>query len=177
MSRLGKKPIVLGNKVEASITSGALTVKGPLGSLSRVFPPVVEVAVANGEVTTKLVSNNPESLPLWGTVASHIKNMVEGVTKGFEEKLLIEGIGYKADVKGESLVMSLGFSHPVNVAVPSGLKITVDKNIITIKGIDRELVSRFAANIRAMKKPEPYKGKGIMYVGEKIRRKQGKKTV
>lgn len=177
MSRLGKKPIALGDKVEASVASGVFTIKGPLGTLTRTFPDVVEIVVANGEVTTKLLSNNPDSLPLWGTVSSHIKNMVQGVSKGFEEKLLIEGIGYKGEVKGDSIVMSLGFSHPVNVPIAPGLKVTIDKNIITIKGVDRELVSQFAANIRAMKKPEPYKGKGIMYVGEHIRRKQGKKTV
>lgn len=177
MSRLGKKPIVLGDKVEANIASGVFTVKGPLGTLTRAFPDVIEVAIANGEVTTKLLSNNPDSLPLWGTVSAHIKNMIQGVSKGFEEKLLIEGIGFKGEVRGEAIVMSLGFSHPVNVSVPQGLKVTIDKNIITIKGVDRELVSQFAANVRALKKPEPYKGKGIMYVGEHIRRKQGKKTV
>ncbi|MEK7068361.1 MAG: 50S ribosomal protein L6, partial [Patescibacteria group bacterium] len=117
-----------------------------------------------------------EARALVGTYASHIRNMLQGVTAGFTKKLLVEGVGFKWDVQGKTVNLALGFSHPVKVAIPEGLTVTADKGALTIVGFDKELVGQFAANIRALKKPEPYKGKGIRYEGEVIRRKQGKKA-
>lgn len=176
MSRIGKKIIEIPPKTTASMSGSVFTVKGPLGELSRDFGPRILITITDKEITMKPVTNTLELNALWGTVGSHITNMVMGVNKAFEKKLMIEGIGYKAEVKGDKLAMSLGFSHPVVVPIPSTLKVTSEKNIITISGTNNEDVGQFTAYIRSLKKPEPYKGKGIMYVGEVIRRKQGKKT-
>ncbi|MDE1975413.1 MAG: 50S ribosomal protein L6 [Patescibacteria group bacterium] len=176
MSRLAKKPITIPPKTEASFASGVLTVKGPLGSITRNLRPHVGVVVENGAIALTLVNDNLEGKALIGTYASHIRNMLSGVNKPYEKKLVIEGIGYKADVKGKDLVLAVGFSHPVSKAIPADLKVSVEKNNIAISGIDREKVGQFAAEIRAVKKPEPYLGKGIKYADETIRRKQGKKA-
>jgi large subunit ribosomal protein L6 len=130
--------------------------------------------IADGAVTLK--PKNDNSKALWGTYASHIVNMIAGVNKPYEKKLIIEGIGYKADVKGAELVMGLGFSHLVKITIPADLKVVSEKGVVTVSGIDKEKVGQFVANIRAQKKPEPYKGKGIRYSDEVIRRKQGKKA-
>ncbi len=156
------------------MTGNTVVVKGPLGELSRIVPSGINVDVKDNLVT--VTAPNPEKDALWGTMTAHIKNMVAGVNKAYEKKLIVEGIGFKADVKGSDLVMALGFSHPVVVAIPKGLKVTSEKNVITVSGINNELVGNFTASIRAFKKPEPYKGKGIRYDGEVIRRKQGKKA-
>ncbi len=177
MSRIGKKPIELGEKTTAEMKDGVFSVTGPLGTLTRPFKPEITIKVEGKTVVLEPVRNSLEINALWGTYASHIKNMVDGVNKVFSERLVIEGIGYKADVKGEKIVMGLGFSHLVNVEIPKGVKVVMEKNVMVITGSDKEQVTRFAAYIRSLKKPEPYKGKGIMYEGEKIRRKQGKKTV
>jgi large subunit ribosomal protein L6 len=176
MSRIAKKPIALPAKTEASFAAGVITIKGPLGSLSKTIRPYIDVAIANNEITLTL--NNPtlQARALWGTYASHIKNMIAGVHKAFEKKLIVEGIGFKADVKGKELVMALGFSHPVVVPIPADLKVTTEKNNVTVSGMDCEKVGQFAAVVRALKKPEPYLGKGIRYSDEVIRRKQGKKA-
>lgn len=176
MSRLAKKPVQLPEKTSATYADGVITITGPLGSLSRTFSTDGVMIAVEGNTVTISAKNTEVVDPIVGTVASHIRNMVAGVNKAFEEKLQIEGIGYKAEVKGDKIVLSLGFSHQVPVEIPKTLKVTVDKNIITTSGINKEEVSQFAAQIRALKKPEPYKGKGIMYVGEVIRRKQGKKA-
>jgi large subunit ribosomal protein L6 len=177
MSRIGKKEIALGDKATAEMKDGVFSVTGPLGTLSRAFKNDINIKIENKVVTLEPVKKTLETNALWGTYASHVFNMVEGVNKAFVERLVVEGIGYKADVKGEKIVMGLGFSHPVNVEIPKGVKVVMEKNIIVISGADKEVVTSFAAYIRSLKKPEPYKGKGIMYEGEKIRRKQGKKTV
>ena len=177
MSRIAKKPIAIPEKTDVSFAAGVLTVKGPLGELKKTLRPDIEVKVENKEVTLTPVRNSLDVLALWGTYASHLRNMMAGVHTAFVKKLIVEGIGYKSDVKGKELVMALGFSHPVNMIIPEGLKVTAEKNIITISGMDCELVGLFAAQVRGMKKPEPYKGKGIRYEGEVIRRKQGKKSV
>jgi len=156
------------------MTGNTVVVKGPLGELSRIVPSGINVDVKDNLVT--VTAPNPEKDALWGTMTAHIKNMVAGVNKAYEKKLIVEGIGFKTDVKGSDLVMALGFSHPVVVAIPKGLKVTSEKNVITVSGINNELVGNFTASIRAFKKPEPYKGKGIRYDGEVIRRKQGKKA-
>ncbi|HUD04330.1 MAG TPA: 50S ribosomal protein L6 [Candidatus Paceibacterota bacterium] len=174
MSRIGKKPIAIAPKTTVEVTGRIVTVKGALGSLSREIPSEVSVEVKDNTVflTTKSVADSA----IWGTSAAHIKNMIEGVNKGYTKKLIVEGIGYKADIKGADLILSVGFSHTVPVKIPAGLKVTSEKNVITITGIDKELVGNFAAGIHAVKKPEPYKGKGIRYEGQIVRRKQGKKA-
>jgi large subunit ribosomal protein L6 len=176
MSRIAKKPIVIPPKTEATYAAGIMTVKGPLGELKKTFRDDIGVTIENGTITLSLNRNSLQSKALWGTYASHLKNMLAGVNNVYEKKLIVEGIGYKADVKGTTLAMALGFSHPVNIPIPSDLKVTSDKNVITVSGIDCEKVGQFAAVVRAMKKPEPYLGKGIRYSDEVIRRKQGKKA-
>lgn len=177
MSRVGKQQISLPEKVECSMASGVLTIKGPLGTLSREFKSDIEIVCADGVVTFTPKRNDVDTKALWGTYASHVGNMVEGVSKGYEKKLIIEGVGYRAALSGAKLTLNLGFSHPVDMPIPEGLKVAVDKNVLTITGIDKELVGAFASQIRALRKPEPYKGKGIRYDGEIIRRKEGKKVV
>lgn len=176
MSRIAKKPIMIPAKTEASFSGGVMTIKGPLGSLSKTFRPYVNVAVENGAITLTLNSNTLQARALWGTYASHIKNMIAGVNKAYEKRLIVEGIGYKADVKGTNLVLAVGFSHPVTLPIPKDLKVTTDKSTVIVSGIDCESVGQFAAVVRATKKPEPYLGKGIRYIDEVIRRKQGKKA-
>lgn len=175
MSRLAKKPIVIPAKTEVAVSGSVVTVKGPLGTLSKDFGSAVSVAIANNEATISFTGKS-ENTALLGTFASHLRNMVEGVNKAYEKKLILEGIGFKAEVKGSDLVMGLGFSHPVKVAIPADLKVTSEKGIITISGANKEVVGAFAASIRSLKKPEPYKGKGFRYSDEVIRRKQGKKA-
>lgn len=177
MSRIAKKPIEIPAKTDVSIVDGVLTVKGALGELKRAFRPEIEIKVEGNTITLNPVRKSLDLLALWGTYASHIRNMLAGVNKAYEKKLIVEGIGFKSDVKGKDLHLALGFSHPVQVAIPEGLKVTADKNIITVSGIDVEKVGQFVANVRSLKKPEPYKGKGIRYSDEVIRRKQGKKSV
>ena len=176
MSRIGKKVIVIPEKTEVSLASGVFTVKGPLGTLTKNFKSDIEVKINGKEITLVPKKETIETRALWGTYGSHIVNMIAGVNIPFVKKLILEGIGYKSEVKGNNLVLALGFSHPVNVAIPEGLKITAEKNIITATGIDKELVGQFTAQVRSLKKPEPYKGKGMRYEGEVIKRKQGKKT-
>jgi len=176
MSRLAKKPIILPPKIEASFAAGVMTIKGPLGTLTKNFRPNIDVKIEKGEIILTQAFEGLQSDALWGTYASHIKNMIEGVQKPYEKKLIVEGIGYKADVKGKDLVLAVGFSHPVTVSIPADLKVTSEKNTVTISGIDCEKVGQFAAEVRAIKKPEPYLGKGIRYADEVIRRKQGKKA-
>ncbi len=138
---------------------------------------MIEVVVDGNNVSIKPKRLILESRALWGTYASHINNMVNGVNKPFEKKLILEGIGYKSEVRGDKIVFALGFSHPVEVHIPITLKVTAEKNVIIVSGANKEEVGLFTANLRALKKPEPYKGKGIRYHDEIIRRKQGKKSV
>lgn len=177
MSRLGKKGILMGDKTEATLNVGTLVIKGPKGSLERNFRPDILVAILGKQISLSVPKENKQTKALWGTYASHIKNMVKGVNDGFEKKLILEGVGYKSQVNGDKLVLALGFSHPVEMSIPAGLAVKAEKNLLTISGIDKELVGGFSAKIRALKKPEPYKGKGFRYHDEIIRRKQGKKSV
>lgn len=176
MSRLAKKPIIIPEKTEVSLNGNMVQVKGPLGELKRSFPEFVAVTIEEKQITVSLTKINKDTKPFAGTVVAHIKNMVAGVNKMFEKKLIVEGVGFKADVKGAELVMALGFSHPVNIKIPPELKVTTEKGQITITGISKDAVGAFAAKVRSYKEPEPYKGKGIRYSDEIIRRKQGKKT-
>ncbi len=177
MSRIGKQIIIIPEKTEVIKNGNVVSVKGPLGELSREFSDNIEITIKDKEITLKPTDDSNFANALWGTYASHIKNMIDGVNKLFEKKLIVEGVGFKVEVAGEEIVLSLGFSHKINVKIPKELNVTAEKNIITISGIDKELVGHFTANIRAFKKPEPYKGKGIRYEGEVVRRKQGKKSV
>lgn len=177
MSRIAKQPIPIPKGVEVKLDASVLSVKGPKGSLTRdVKPDVVILIDAENVVLKPKDDTSIFSRALWGTYASHVKNMIAGVTEGYTKKLILEGVGFKSEVKGKELVLALGFSHGVNVAIPEGLTVTAEKNVITISGTDKEAVGQFAAKVRAMKKPEPYKGKGFRYDGEVIRRKQGKKA-
>lgn len=177
MSRIGKKIIEIPQKTEVTFNANVVTVKGPLGTLSKNIPEDIDVVISEGKLNLLPKSENPETQKMWGSYASHIKNMIDGVNKAFEKKLIVEGIGFKSDVKGQDLNLALGFSHPVKVIIPQTLKVTAEKNIITVSGMDKDSVGRFASEVRSLKKPEPYKGKGIRYDVEVIRRKQGKKSV
>lgn len=173
---MAKKPIQLPAKTEATFSDGVMTVKGPLGELKKTFKDMIKVEIKNGQITFSMPSNTIRARELCGTYVAHTKNMIAGVNKSYEEKLVIEGIGYKADAKGKDLVLAVGFSHPVSIPIPADIKVVCEKNTVTVTGIDKDKVGQFAAVVRATKKPEPYLGKGIRYAGEVIRRKQGKKT-
>lgn len=177
MSRIAKKPIVLPPKVEASVAGNAITIKGPLGVLTKDIHPFVSVEVANGTITVGPKNETRLANALWGTFGSHIKNMIKGVQKVYMKKLILDGIGYRMAVTGKNLTLNIGFSHPVVMAIPDGITAVIEKTELTLTGIDKELVGQFAANVRAQKKPEPYKGKGFHYSDETILRKQGKKAV
>jgi large subunit ribosomal protein L6 len=183
MSRIGKQEISIPTGVKITQSGGTVTVVGPKGSLSKIFRDDIIITIAVDKVTLNIKRNDKFSKSLWGTYASHIKNMITGVQTPYQKKLILEGVGFKSEVKparvggGKEFNFALGFSHPVIVKIPDTITATADKNNITITGIDKELVGSFTAAIRALKKPEPYKGKGMRYEDEVIRRKQGKKTV
>lgn len=177
MSRIGKRVIDIPAGVEIKLEDGTLTVKGKNGELTRKFNETVSITIENNQITFAPTRNSGDVKALWGTVASHVINMIQGVTEPFVKKLILEGVGFKSEVKGKNLDLALGFSHPVVVAIPEGLTVTAEKNVITVTGIDKEKVGSFAAEVRALKKPEPYKGKGFRYEDEVIRRKEGKKSV
>ena len=176
MSRTGKRPIAIPAGTEISVKDGELSVKGKGGTLKRPIHQGVSIVVENGTVVVSPVSETRLARALWGTYASHVRNMIAGVNQPFVKKLQIEGIGFKSELSGKTLSLNIGFSHPVKVAIPEGLAVTVEKNIITVSGADKEKVGQFTAVVRAQKKPEPYKGKGIRYEGEVVRMKQGKKA-
>lgn len=175
MSRIGKKIIELPEGVSVTLAGGEVQVKGPKGELKRVFPRGVSVEVKDKTVEVHIADiENRQQRAFWGLSRALLANMVEGVSKGFVKKLEIKGIGYKAEVKGTTLVLNVGFSHQVEFKPAAGITITVEKNIITVTGIDKQVVGETAANIRKIRKPEPYKGKGIRYVDEQVRQKAGK---
>jgi large subunit ribosomal protein L6 len=176
MSRIGKKPIAIPEKTEVTISGSVVTVKGPSGTLTRTISPVLEVKVVEKEVIVSLKSETPESAVLWGTITSHIGNMIEGVNTPFVKRLLVEGVGYKWEVKGDKLALNLGFSHPVEVKIPEIVKVAIEKGVLVANSIDKDALGQFVAYVRSFRKPEPFKGKGIRYEGEVIRRKEGKKT-
>jgi len=176
MSRIGKRPITIPAKTEVTVSDSVLTVKGPLGTLTKDVHPYVVVEVEGSEVTVSPRNETRLAKALWGTYASHVKNMLKGVNEVYSKKLVLDGVGYRMALEGTNLTLSLGFSHKVVMKVPEGLTATVEKNELTIAGIDKDLVGQFSANVRAKKKPEPYKGKGFHYSDEVILRKQGKKA-
>lgn len=177
MSRIGKQKISIPEKTEVSVSDDTVFVKGPFGKLSRKLHPAISVIVENNEVVVTPAITSSLAQALWGTYTSHIKNMVQGVNEVFEKKLIVEGIGYRVNLLDKSLKLIVGFSHPIVFKVPEGITVDVKKNNISISGPDKEKVGQFTAEIRAIKKSEPYKGKGIRYENEVVRRKQGKKTV
>ncbi len=173
MSRIGKNPITIPQGVEVTIDGTKVTVKGPKGTLTQEFLKDVEIKNEDGKIIVSLV--NEKASNIHGLTRTLIHNMIVGVTDGFEKALEINGVGYRAQKQGNKLVLTLGFSHPVEVEAPEGITIDVpSQNSIIVKGIDKQLVGQVAANIREYRLPEPYKGKGIKYVGEHIRRKEGK---
>ncbi len=175
MSRIGLKPIELPQGVEITVDGKDIIVKGPLGELKQEVSSLVSVKVEDGVLSIERSGDSKEEKAQHGLMRALIANMVEGVSKGFEKKLEIIGVGYKADKKGDTLVMNLGFSHPVEMKDPEGITTeTPAATQIVVKGIDKALVGNYAAVIRGWRPPEPYKGKGIRYVGEKVRRKEGK---
>lgn len=176
MSRIGKQIITIPAKTEVTFVDGVFKVKGPKGELSKNFNDTVAIKIDGSNITLVPVKETLESKALWGTYASHIINMLAGVNTHYSKKLILEGIGFKSEVVGTMLKMSLGFSHPVNIEIPAGLTIVIEKGVHTFSGADKEVVGSFAAKIRSLKKPEPYKGKGFRYSDEIIKRKQGKKT-
>jgi len=177
MSRLGKQPVQIPANVEVTVADGVLKVKGPKGELTRPLSPEINIAVEDGVATVTMVKDTKTARALWGTFAAHIRNMITGVTDGFKKILEIEGVGYRAEAQGNKIKLSVGFSHPVELMAPQGVEVTNEKNVVTVSGSDIEVVGQFAADIRKVRKPEPYKGKGIRYQGEYIIRKQGKKGV
>jgi large subunit ribosomal protein L6 len=176
MSRIGKKEIAIPDGVKVSKAGNLLTVVGAHGTNTKSFREEVVITLGPKSINLTIGRNDKFLNSLWGTYASHIKNMIAGVVTPYQKKLILEGVGFKSEVKGKVLNFALGFSHPVVIPIPEGITATAEKNEIIIKGSDKELVGSFAAALRALKKPEPYKGKGMHYEGEVIRRKQGKKT-
>lgn len=177
MSRIGKQTVIIPAGTEAKLSGVVFSVKGPKGTLTRSFPGEITLHINGNEITFTPNKEGDRTVnALWGTYASHVKNMIIGVNEGYTKKLILEGVGFKSEVSGNNLNLALGFSHPVKVPIPAGITVTADKNNITVSGIDKELVGSFTAAVRAMKKPEPYKGKGFRYSDEVIRRKQGKKA-
>ena len=177
MSRIGKKPIAVPGGVTASVESGMLTVKGPKGTLAmKLLDDLVKYEVAEGEIRVTPLTDAQRNRAAWGMQRTNVQNLVTGVTEGFTKKLLISGVGYRAQAQGKNLKLQLGYSHDVNFAVPEGVDVkTPDQTTVEISGIDKQKVGQVAAEIRRWRKPEPYKGKGIKYRGEYIFRKEGKK--
>ncbi len=175
MSRIGKLPVAIPDKVEVKITDGRIAVKGPKGELDWAVPAGLDVEQKDGQVIFSRPNDKRENKALHGTARSLVNNMVKGVTDGFSKELEIQGVGYRAAVKGKNLELQLGFSHPVAHPIPDGIKVDVQENTkVKVEGIDKQKVGQFAAEIRAYRPPEPYKGKGVRYVDEYVRRKAGK---
>ncbi|MSR03272.1 MAG: 50S ribosomal protein L6 [Gemmatimonadetes bacterium] len=175
MSRIGKRSVPVPKDVTVQINGNSILVKGPKGELSRIIHPTMKLAMDNGEVTVSRPNDEPMHRALHGLSRTLVANMVEGVSKGFEKVLEIQGVGYKAEVSPKGLNLSLGFSHPVKYDAPAGIKMVVENNtVVKISGPSKELVGQVAADIRSIRPPEPYKGKGVRYQGEQVRRKAGK---
>jgi len=178
MSRIGKKPILIPENVEVKIEGNKVIVKGPKGELSREIRPEIKVEVNENKILVSPQVETKKTKAIWGLTRALIANMVKGVTEGFEKKLEIQGLGFKANIEdADTILLSVGFTHPVRIKGSPGIKFSVEKNIITVSGCDLEKVSQIAAKIRKAKPPEPYKGKGIRYLGEEVRKKMGKKAV
>jgi large subunit ribosomal protein L6 len=177
MSRIGKQPIAIPDGVDVEVKPGMVKVKGPKGELTQVVSGEMKVAVDDGTLTVERPTDRGEHRALHGLTRSLIANMVEGVTEGYERRLEIQGVGYRAQLKGKALEMSLGFSHPVTVQAPDGIEFEVPQPTeVVVRGIDKQLVGEMAARVRKNRPPEPYKGKGVRYAGEHVPRKVGKRA-
>ena len=175
MSRIGNKPVVVPAGVTVAQTGNTVTVKGPKGELTREFSPNITLNISEGEVVLTRPDDTKENKTLHGTMRANLNNMVVGVSEGFEKALELIGVGYRAQLQGKKLVLNVGYSHPVEFETPEGITIEVPSNTqVVVKGSNKEVVGELAANIRGVRPPEPYKGKGIRYVGEHVRRKEGK---
>ncbi|MEK3733331.1 MULTISPECIES: 50S ribosomal protein L6 [Paenibacillus] len=175
MSRIGRKPIAIPSGVDVTLDNNVITVKGPKGTLTRVLHKDMQITVENNEINVVRPSDNKMHRSLHGTTRSVVSNMVSGVTEGFSKNLELVGVGYRASKSGDKIVLNVGYSHPVEIAPEAGIEFEVAGNTkITVKGIDKERVGAYAAKIRSVREPEPYKGKGIKYEGERIIRKEGK---
>ena len=175
MSRIGKRPIPIPSGVTVKIGADAVEVKGPKGQLRQALPPGITFEIANGEVKAALARDDGELRKFHGLARTLVANAVQGVAEGFKRELDIVGVGYRAEVKGRQVVFALGYSHPIVLDIPPAIDITVDKQThVTVTGVDKQLVGQVAANIRAMRKPDPYKQKGVRYTGEVLKKKQGK---
>lgn len=175
MSRIGKKIIILPDQTDAKITENIILIHGPKGEISYKFSKSIEVKKINNKIELYTINNTRISKALYGLSRTIINNMVVGVSEGFNKKLEIQGVGYRSQLDGENLILNVGYSHPITIKPPQGISISIKNNTqITVHGIDKELVGRIAAKIRDTRPPEPYKGKGIRYLGEKVRRKVGK---
>lgn len=175
MSRKGKLPVALPKGVEASVKDNSISVKGPKGNLFQDFMPVVTVAIEDGQVKVSLTEGKVENSKFLGLYRALIDNMVIGVSQGFEKKLRMIGVGFRAAVQGQELDLQVGFSHPTKLPIPQGIQVAVEKNTrISITGADKRIVGQFAADVRGIRPPEPYQGKGIRYEDEYVRRKAGK---
>lgn len=177
MSKIGRQPVSVLSGVEVEINGNLVVVKGIKGSLVREFPREIKIERADDNLSVSVAKKTKQSAALWGLSRSLLVNMIEGVKNGFEKKLEIEGVGYKVAMQGKNLLLNLGYSHPIEFKAVDGIEFRTEKNVIAVSGINKELVGQTAANIRSLRKPEPYKGKGIHYLGEIIKRKAGKKAV
>lgn len=177
MSRVGKQPISIPNGVTASIADTVIEIKGPKGTLSYDFGYDVAVSVDDGEIIVSKKSRTGQAQALWGTIRSIINNMITGVEQGFKKELELHGVGYKMVLQGKKIVLNLGYSHAIEAEIPEGLVASIEKNVLTIEGIDKQKVGQFAAVIRSYRKVEPYKGKGFRYAGEQFIKKEGKRAV
>lgn len=175
MSRIGKKAIIIPEGVETKLENNFLKVKGPKGEGFVNIPHVVQVQITDNKINVLLLKETKHTKAFWGTTRAHINNLVIGVTTGFQKDLEIEGVGYRVSVEGNQIVMKVGFINLIKLDIPKGIEVKIDKNLISVIGISKDQVGQFAAEIKAVKPVEPYKGKGIHYKGERIRRKAGKK--
>jgi large subunit ribosomal protein L6 len=177
MSRVGKKPVIIPEGVSVTLDGKKITVKGKLGELSMDIHPLIEVRVEGNSIVVSAKDDSKLARSMWGTTRALINNMVVGVSQGFTKRLVLVGVGYRARMEGNKLILNVGYSHPVEVVPPPGVKFNVEEQVkITVSGFDKHLVGQVAANIRAMREPEPYKGKGIRYEDEVVILKEGKKT-
>ena len=177
MSRIGRRPVPIPSGVTVSCQDGRVSVKGPKGTLAQPVPAGIGLEVAEGQVRLTRPDDATKTRALHGLARASLSNMITGVTQGFARELEIQGVGFRAEVKAKKLVLALGFSHPVEVAIPEGIAVSVQENRIKVEGSDRGRVGQFASDVREIRPPEPYKGKGIRYVGERVRRKAGKAAV
>jgi len=177
MSRIGKKPILIPPGVDVKIEDNLVVIKGSRGELSQKIRPEIKIEMNKGKIFVSPRIKTKKTKALWGLTRTLLSNNIKGVVEGYEKKLQIEGLGYKAEIEGENLILRVGFSHLVKFEPPKGIKLAVDKNIITVSGISKELVGQVAAKIRKIRPPESYKGKGIRYLGEIVKIKPGKKVV